>query len=59
MINLDPTLDQQLLDIAIREAVPRKYQRTARMITSGGYRNPLNAEAGTGEETRERAIVIA
>jgi hypothetical protein len=50
VIDLDPTLVEQILDVGVGEPEPG-YQRTARTITSGGNRKPLNAElepAGTG-----------
>jgi hypothetical protein len=58
MIDLDPALGEQLLDISIRKT-NRRYQRTARTITSGGNRKPLNAEGATWELWRERWSIIA
>jgi hypothetical protein len=46
VIDLDATLGQQLLDIAVRQSVAR-YQRTATVITSSGNRNPANADRST------------
>jgi hypothetical protein len=52
MIDLDPALGQELFHVAIGEP-ERKYQRTARRITSGGNRKPANAELGTACAGRE------
>jgi hypothetical protein len=46
MIDLDPTLTQEFLDVAIRQ--PETQIPTDRKtITSGGNRKPLNAELST------------
>ena len=54
VIDLDPTLTEELLDVA-NDSPYRRYHRTARTMTSGGNRNPRNAErsiAGIGTERR-------
>jgi hypothetical protein len=47
VINVEAAFSEQLLDIPSDRAY-RRYQRTARTITSGGNRNPANSDAGTG-----------
>ena len=56
-IDLDTRLDQQLLDIAIRKAL-LQYQRTTRNDHLRRIPEPLNAETGTGADTRDRGIII-
>ena len=58
VIDLDTTLDQQLLDIAIRQAIP---QIPTHRENDHRWRvpEPLNAEAGTGADLRVRGIVIS
>jgi hypothetical protein len=43
VINLDAALGKQLLNVPVGQP-KRRYQRTASTITSGGNRNPANAE---------------
>jgi hypothetical protein len=45
VVDLNPAFDEKLLDVAVGQAV-RRYHRTATTITSGGNRNPSNAELG-------------
>jgi hypothetical protein len=45
VVDLDPVLGQELLDVPVGEAEPQ-YQRTARVMTSGGKRYPAKAELG-------------
>jgi hypothetical protein len=40
VIDLDAALGQQLLDVAVRQAVTQMYRRTATSITSRGKRYP-------------------
>jgi hypothetical protein len=57
VIDLDPTLDKELFDVAV-ERPNRRYQRTARTMISGGNRNPANAELGnTGVERQRRDLI--
>jgi hypothetical protein len=52
VVNLDATVDQQFLNVAIGQ-MKRRYQRTATTITSGGNRNPADADFG-GSHGRKR-----
>jgi hypothetical protein len=45
MVDLDPALGEQLLDVAVSRA-KRRYQRTASTITSEGKRKPAKADPG-------------
>ena len=60
MVDLDTTLEQQFLDVAVGQVVAQ-VQRTATMITSGGNRNPANADRGgrTGRRRFESFTVQA
>jgi hypothetical protein len=50
LVDGDTPFGQQLLEIAVRQPVPR-YQRTATVITPGGNRNPANADRSTDRRT--------
>jgi hypothetical protein len=43
MISLDAPLSEELFEIAV-DRPNRRYQRTANRTTSGGNRNPANAD---------------
>jgi hypothetical protein len=47
VVDLNPALAQELLDVPVRKAESR-YQRTARVMTSGGKRYPAKAELAAG-----------
>ncbi len=49
VVDLDPSLGEELFDVPIGKAEP-KYHRTARVMTSGGNRYPAKAERGTGQK---------
>jgi hypothetical protein len=44
---------QEFFDVAVGQPVAQ-YQRTATVITSGGKRNPANADLGSGVAGRRR-----
>ena len=43
VIDGDAAFGEEFFEISVREP-ERRYQRTANMTTSGGKRNPVNAE---------------
>jgi hypothetical protein len=49
VIDLDPALDQQLLDISVRQVVTQ-VPTHGHMITSGGKRNPAKLDLGAGTQ---------
>jgi len=51
VIDLHATFHQQFLDVAV-DKLNRKHQRIATTMTSGGNRNPANADAGDGGQVR-------
>jgi hypothetical protein len=50
VVDLDASFGEMLLDVPVGQAEPRRYQRTARVMTSGGNRNPAKADLGAGQE---------
>src|SRR5437762_2990266 len=56
VIDLDPPLSHELLDIAIGEPEPHvPVHRQDNYV--GWNRKPLNAEGGTGKDWRERSVI--
>jgi hypothetical protein len=53
VVDVDASLGEQLLDVAVRQVV-RRYQRTARMMTSRGNRKPANDLETSGANARRR-----
>ena len=48
VVDLDAPLGHELFDVPVGETKP-EYQRTARVMTSGGKRKPVKLERGGGK----------
>jgi hypothetical protein len=58
MVDVDASLGQQLLDVAVGQA-KRRYQRTATTMTLGGRRKPAKAHRGSGAARGRRVLTPA
>lgn len=57
MIDSDAPLGQQLFHVTVGKPGAGRYQRTAKVITSGGNRNLANAEDATEGATQRAALI--
>ena len=57
MVNIDAPLGQEFFHITVGESEACRYQRTATVITSGGNRNPANAQGATDRATQRAALI--
>jgi hypothetical protein len=58
VIDLDPALGEELFDVAVARP-KRRYQRTARTMTSGGKRKPAKADRVAGAGRGRRVLIPA
>jgi hypothetical protein len=58
MVDLDPSFGEQFLDVAVRRP-RRRYQRTARTMTSGGKRKPAKTDRVAGAGRGRRGFIPA